>query len=103
MLCFTKSNVFLGSATANAEDGIAYVQAPDLLNTLFAMGTGLLIEKLPEVWSGEAEKAAVPQDDACVTHAAKMSKQDGLLDFSQPAETLHNKVRYVSLSPVSHA
>jgi methionyl-tRNA formyltransferase len=68
------------------------MQAPELLEKLFSMGSDLLIEKLPEVWSGEAEKSAVPQDDAYMTHAAKMSKRDGLLDFSQPAEIIHNKV-----------
>lgn len=72
------------------------MQAPELLDKLFVMGTELLIEKLPEVWSGEAEKDATPQDEACMTHAAKMAKQDGLLDFSQPAQCLHNKVPHLS-------
>lgn len=67
-------------------------QAPELLDTLFTMGTDLLVESLPAVWSGKAEQLAVPQDDKLMTHAAKMVKQDGLLDFSQPAHTLHNKV-----------
>ena len=67
-------------------------QAPELLDTLFTMGTNLLVEKLPDVWSGAGAELAVPQDEEHMTHAAKMVKQDGLLDFSQPAETLHNKV-----------
>lgn len=69
-------------------------QAPELLDTLFTMGTKLLVEKLPDVWSGAGAELAVPQDEEHMTRAAKMVKQDGLLDFSQPAETLHNKVHY---------
>lgn len=83
-------------------DVVLCEQAPELLDSLIAMGTELLIEKLPEVWSGEAEKLAVPQDVGCMTHAAKMAKQEGLLDFSQPAQILHNKVRYLCSLSVFH-
>ena len=68
-------------------------QAPELLHQLFALGGKMLVKALPEVWSGEAEKNAQPQDAQCATHAAKMSKAEAVLDFSQPALKLHNKVR----------
>jgi methionyl-tRNA formyltransferase len=67
-------------------------QAPELLERLFSLGTELLLEKLPEVWSGVAQDLAQAQDEALVSHAAKMAKSDGLLDFSLPAQALHNKV-----------
>lgn len=37
------------------------IQAPELLSQLFRMGTNLLVEKLPLVWSGEAAEQAQTQ------------------------------------------
>jgi methionyl-tRNA formyltransferase len=68
-------------------------QAPELLRELFITGANLLVHKLPDVWSGKAEQDAWSQDEAQVTHAAKMTKADALLDFGRPARELHNKVR----------
>jgi len=34
-----------------------------------------------------------PQDDAAATHAAKLQREEAVLDFSQPAAVCHNKVR----------
>lgn len=67
-------------------------QAPELLRTLFAAGTELLVRSLPQVWNGTAAGAAVPQDDAAVTHADKMQKDDAWLDFRRSAVELHNQV-----------
>ena len=36
-------------------------QAPQLLAELFDAGTELLLERLPQVWSGEAATLATPQ------------------------------------------
>lgn len=32
------------------------------------------------------------QDDSAMSHAAKMTKEEGVLDFREDAQTLHNKV-----------
>lgn len=69
------------------------VQAPELLTDLFRRGTELLLSRLPDVWSGRAARLATPQDDAAATHAAKLEKADGQLDFREHAVVLHNKVR----------
>ena len=34
-----------------------------------------------------------PQNDAAATHAAKLTREEAVLDFSQPAAVCHNKVR----------
>lgn len=34
----------------------------------------------------------VCQDEAAATHAAKLDKAEGQLDFREPADVLHNKV-----------
>ncbi|EIE21613.1 Methionyl-tRNA formyltransferase [Coccomyxa subellipsoidea C-169] len=69
------------------------IQAPELLADLFKRGSDLLLSRLPDVWSGIAAQQATPQDDAAATHAAKLEKADGQLDFREHAIVLHNKVR----------
>lgn len=68
-------------------------QAPEVLRALFEAGTALLVRSMPLVWSGEAERVKVPQDEAAATHAPKMSKDDAWLDFGRSAADLHNQVR----------
>jgi len=67
--------------------------APELLDTLFASGTRLLMARLPEALDGRARLLARPQDAAAASQAPKISQEESLLDFSEAAEQLHNKVR----------
>lgn len=69
------------------------VQAPELLNTLFNLGTDLLLEKLPDVWSGRDKEYTIAQNDDIATHAPKLGKEEGRLDFHDSALVCHNKVR----------
>eukprot|EP00890_Picochlorum_soloecismus_P003429 jgi/Picsp_1/4087/NSC_01597-R1_methionyl-trna formyltransferase len=69
------------------------VQTPELLNTLFNLGTDLLVEKLPDVWSGRDKDYIVAQNDDIATHAAKLGKEEGRLNFHESALVCHNKVR----------
>jgi methionyl-tRNA formyltransferase len=71
------------------------IQAPQLLNDLFEIGTDLLLHHLPSIWSGEtSQDNAQAQDASQVTHAAKIEKQEGILDFnSQSAYKCHSKVK----------
>lgn len=69
------------------------IQAPELLNRLFELGTDLLVDNLEAVWAGMGQLAAQPQDEAAATHAAKLQRHEAVLDFSQPAQACHNKVR----------
>ena len=61
-------------------------------------GASLLIETLKRIEDGTAER--IPQASAGTepTYAAKILKSDCLLDFTKPAEELHNLIR--GLSPV---
>lgn len=68
-------------------------QAPELLQTLFDMGSDALIESLPSVFSGSAWELATPQDDAAATDADKLSKDEARLAFVESANIVHNKVR----------
>jgi methionyl-tRNA formyltransferase len=69
------------------------VQAPQLLERLFTLGTDLLLSTLDSVWAGTAGAEAVAQDGGSATHAPKITRPEGQLDFAQPAAACHNKVR----------
>lgn len=68
-------------------------QAPELLQTLFDLGSDALLQALPSVFAGTALDAAVPQDDAAATSADKLSKDEARLAFVENASIVHNKVR----------
>lgn len=62
-----------------------------LITKLSHLGAELLIETLPEYLSGKLQPQ--PQDDSLATYAPLIKKEEGLLDFSQPAVVLERKVR----------
>jgi methionyl-tRNA formyltransferase len=62
-----------------------------LAERLAELGAQLLLETLPAYLKGEIQPQ--PQDDALATYAAMLSKEDGQLDFSQPAADLARRVR----------
>lgn len=66
-------------------------QAPGLLKELFDIGTEALLDALPEVWDRTADM--VEQDHSLATHAAKISKDEARLSFTENACIVHNKVR----------
>ena len=63
----------------------------ELHDQLAALGTELLKVELMDYIRGNL--TAIPQDEKHVTVAKKIDKTESLLDFKQPAESLHNKVR----------
>ncbi|WP_186645453.1 methionyl-tRNA formyltransferase [Fluviispira vulneris] len=67
------------------------IKAPELLNILFEKGAHLLLKTLPKLFSNSL--IAQEQDHSKATHADKIKVEESILDFSQPALTLHNKVR----------
>ena len=68
---------------------------------LARLGAGLLLEQLPAILAGELE--AVPQDAARSTYAPLITKRQGRLDWSRPAEVLARRVRAFDPWPVAHA
>jgi methionyl-tRNA formyltransferase len=78
---------------------LAQVRTPigplDTTETLTArvaeLGATLLVETLPRWIDGEVE--ATPQDASLVTHAPRLSKPDGVIDWSLPAIDIWRRVR----------
>lgn len=58
---------------------------------LAALGADLLLETLPR-WL-EGRLTPQPQDDSRATYAPMLRKEDGLIDWGQPAETVWRRVR----------
>ena len=65
--------------------------AETLANRLARLGADLLVETLPRYLSGELHPHL--QDENGVTRAGMIRKEDGRLDFNQPAQALAWKVR----------
>ena len=65
--------------------------AGSLFETLSQLGADLLLDTLPGYISGEIKPRPQPEEGA--TYAGMLKKEDGLLDFSRPAEELERKVR----------
>ncbi len=55
------------------------------------LGADLLLDTLPAYLSGEIEPRPQPEEGA--TYAGMLKKEEGRLDFSQPAVELERKVR----------
>lgn len=62
-------------------------------------GAELLVETLDAIEAGRAHET--PQDEALVTYAPKLAKAEGLIEWSRPAQQIHNLIR--GLWPWPHA
>ncbi len=63
------------------------------------MGAGLLVTIVEKMAAGTAREE--PQDDTHATYAPRLTKEEGLIDWSQPSVAIHNRVR--GLHPWPHA
>lgn len=65
--------------------------AAQLHDRLAVLGAELLVETLPAYIAGAI--VLQPQDPAAATYARKITKEDGRLDWHQPARALRNRIR----------
>ena len=73
------------------------ITALELHDQLALLGADLLDVELMDYVRGNL--AALPQGPAGVTHAKKINKAEGLIDWSESARKIHNKVRAFTLGP----
>jgi methionyl-tRNA formyltransferase len=67
---------------------------------LAALGADLLVSVLAPLAAGTL--AEVPQDDAMATYAPRLTKEEGLVDFSKAARAVHNQIRGLRPWPAAH-
>ncbi len=68
-----------------------------LFDKLAEEGARLLLETIPRIESGDINPE--PQDESKSSYVKMLKKEDGRMDFSLPAEVLHNRVRGLSPWP----
>ncbi len=71
--------------------------AGELSERLSGVGAEVVRSKLPAFVRGELRR--IPQDHALATTAPMLEKKDGLLDWSAPARSVHDRVRGMSPWP----
>jgi len=72
-----------------------------LESRLAAMGADLVVSVIDDLKSGNVEE--VEQDPALVTYATRLTRRDGILDFSKPARDVHNAIRGLQPWPLATA
>jgi methionyl-tRNA formyltransferase len=75
--------------------------AGSLSERLANVGAALLIETLPGWYAGEI--VPQPQDDSLATYAPPLTKEDGLIDWTEPAIQIWRRVRAYNPWPVARA
>jgi len=73
----------------------------DLFARLRELGRDTLLKALDDLEAGRARTE--PQDHSASTPAPKLKKEDGKLDFTLPAQALHDRVRAFNPYPVCYA
>jgi methionyl-tRNA formyltransferase len=66
---------------------------------LAVLGAQLLVRTIDAIREGRAHEE--PQGDALASYAARLTREDGRIDWSQPARLVHNRIR--GLHPWPHA
>ncbi|HEY2154044.1 MAG TPA: methionyl-tRNA formyltransferase [Isosphaeraceae bacterium] len=87
MLSFARTAIGPDETAGEVEDRLALIGAP------------LVLEAIEALVAGTA--TILPQDASAVTKAPKLKKDDGRIDWSQPAATIHNLVRAMQPWPVA--
>lgn len=71
--------------------------AGGLHDRLAALGGDMAVQALDLLAQGPV--APEPQDDALSTYAAKITRQDALIDWADTVETIHNRIRALAPRP----
>ena len=67
---------------------------------LAALGADLLVRVVDDIATGRAHET--PQDDAQATYAQRLTKEEGLIDFTLSAEAVHNRIRGLRPWPTAY-
>ena len=88
MLSVSRCEIDSSETSASLHQKLEQLGAPALLHTLAALSNGLAV--------------AVEQDDQLSCYAAKITKQEALVDCSQPAQLLDRQIRAFNPFPAAY-
>jgi methionyl-tRNA formyltransferase len=89
-----------GAMFARATRPIGPDETSDVVEAALAeLGANLLVQVVEQIAAGTAREE--PQDPTRTTYAPRLTKEEGLIDWSQPSLVIHNRVR--GLYPWPHA
>jgi methionyl-tRNA formyltransferase len=88
MLSVSRCEIDSSETSASLHQKLEQLGAPALLHTLAALSNGLAV--------------AVEQDDQLSCYAAKITKQEALVDWSQPAQLLDRQIRAFNPFPAAY-
>jgi methionyl-tRNA formyltransferase len=71
----------------------------DVEGVLARIGADLLVDVLDRIDTGRARE--MPQDEAQATYAPKLTKDEGVIDWTQPARRIHDLVRALQPWPLA--
>jgi methionyl-tRNA formyltransferase len=63
----------------------------DVERGLAGLGAGVLLNVIEQLAAGTAHEE--PQDDSAATYAAKITREEGTIDWTLPAAVIHDRVR----------
>ena len=69
----------------------AHATSGEVEAALAPLGAALLLPVVDDLAAGRASET--PQDHGAATHAAKITKAEGTIDWTEPAVAVHNRVR----------
>jgi len=69
------------------------VTTPELTKTLIYLSDALLTSVIPSIFSGEEESVPQSITKRSVSYSHKLSKDDGVLDWTKPAAQLEREIR----------
>ncbi len=75
--------------------------AASLHDRLAGLGAAALLDALPGIVDGRLKPQPQPQSDDQVTYAHKLTKDEAMIDWTQPAETIERMVRAYDPWPVA--
>ena len=91
------SRLDAGPVYAMADTLIGEHTSGSLHDALATLGADLLVTVLDDLMEGRA--VAVEQDESLATHAAKLGKSDGYVDWTRSAAEAHAQIRGVTPKP----
>lgn len=77
----------------------AHATSGEVETALAQLGAALLLPVVDDLAAGRATET--PQDHSAATHAPKVTKAEGTIDWTQPAAAVHNTVRGLQPWPLA--